>query len=103
MRRLELRKLERNQEKQINIKKEKVDEASRMREFKGTMANTLTDLFLVWFMFQMYFSSYGVLEAVKLRGITLGFLLITEYILYLGGKKSEITTKYTIVMYIILN
>lgn len=102
MRGLELRKLERNQEKQINIKKEKVDEASRMREFKGIMGNILTVLFLVWFMFQMYFSSYGVLEAVKLRGITLGFLLITAFILYPGGKKSEINTKFPPVMDMIL-
>lgn len=78
-----------NQEEHAGIKKEKVDEASQIREYKGVMGKILTVLFVIWFAFQMYFSSYGVLEAVKLRGVTLGFLLISAFILYPGTNKSK--------------
>src|SRR5699024_6946610 len=52
----------------------------------------------IWFLFQMYFSSFGILDAIKLRAWTLGFLLISTFILFLARKKDKRMKKLPTVM-----
>ncbi|SFE54800.1 TRAP transporter permease [Alteribacillus iranensis] len=68
-----------NNEKEINTE-------SQMKQYIGPMSKILTAIFIFWFIFQMYFSSIGILDAIKLRAWTLGFLLVLTFLLFPAKK-----------------
>lgn len=65
------------------------ENATQMRQYIGPMSIIITAIFVIWFLFQMYFSSIGILDAIKLRAWTLGFLLVSTFILYPARKKDK--------------
>jgi len=56
---------------------------------------------MVWFLFQVYFSSIGILDAIKLRAWTLGFLLVSTFILYPAKKTVKKVSKLPTAMDIV--
>ncbi len=72
---------------------EKYDTDSSMRRYIGPMTRVITLIAICWASFQMYMSSIGVLEAIKLRACTLGFLLIFTFILFPANKSDKKTRR----------
>jgi len=59
------------------------------RHFLGNWARIILVLAVVWTVFQLYMSSYGVMDAIKFRAWHLGFLLVFSFLLYPRTKKSK--------------
>lgn len=66
----------------------KYDSESRTRDYLGITAKVITGILIIWAIFQIYTSSFGILEAIKMRAWHLGFLLILSFLLYPATKKS---------------
>lgn len=66
----------------------KYDSDARTREYIGIMAKIVTVITIVWAIFQIYTTSFGILEAIKMRAWHLGFLLIMSFLLYPASKES---------------
>jgi len=64
------------------------DSEFRTRDYLGTTAKIVTGILVIWSLFQLYTSSFGVLEAIKMRAWHLGFLLILSFLIYPASKKS---------------
>jgi TRAP transporter 4TM/12TM fusion protein len=71
----------------------KYDSESRTRDYIGITAKIITALLIIWSVFQIYTSSFGILEAIKMRAWHLGFLLILSFLLYPASKKSAKTLR----------
>ncbi|MEO4052254.1 TRAP transporter permease [Solibacillus sp. CAU 1738] len=72
----------------INELLELDDEKANIRSYIGPILKVITILSLIWFIFQLYMNSIGVMDAIKLRGWHLGFLLVFSFIYYPATKKS---------------
>ncbi len=66
----------------------KYDIEARYRIFAGTMAKVITVLAIAMSLFHLYTAGFGVLEAIKQRGIHLTFVLVLIFMLYPATKKS---------------
>ena len=67
----------------------KYDVEARYRIFAGTMATVITVLAISMSLFHLYTAGFGVLEAIKQRGIHLTFVLVLIFMLYPATKKSK--------------
>ncbi|CAM3578747.1 TRAP transporter permease [Aeromicrobium ponti] len=66
----------------------KYDSDFRTRDYLGLTAKVVTGILIIWALFQLYTSSFGILEAIKMRAWHLGFLLILSFLIYPATKKS---------------
>ena len=64
------------------------DSEFRTRDYVGFTAKIVTFILIIWSLFQIYTSSFGILEAIKMRAWHLGFLLILSFLIYPASKKS---------------
>ena len=83
---------------QVELKNEdeilkKYDSESRTRDYVGIVAKIIIGILVIWAIFQIYTSSFGILEAIKMRAWHLGFLLILSFLIYPASKKSTNTRK----------
>ncbi|MBU8906601.1 TRAP transporter permease [Desertibacillus haloalkaliphilus] len=53
------------------------------------MLKVITVIAIIWSLFQIYVTSFGVLEAIKLRAWHLGFLLVFTFLLFPANKKKN--------------
>lgn len=67
----------------------KYDIEARYRIFAGTMAMVITVLAVSMSLFHLYTAGFGLLEAIKQRGIHLTFVLVLIFMLYPATKKSK--------------
>lgn len=67
----------------------KFNPESRLRRYTGPMKMAITIFAIVWSLFQIYYSSFGVLDAMIFRGSFLGFLLVMIFLLVPARKKDE--------------
>lgn len=58
----------------------------------GIMGKVILGIAVVWTIFQLYMSSYGIMDAIKFRAWHLGFLLVLGFLLY-PAKKSNGETR----------
>ncbi len=72
---------------------EKKESESRIRKYTGPMEISVTVLLCAWTLFQLYFSTIGVISAVNLRAFHTMFLLAFTFILYPMYKKQNRTLK----------
>ncbi|MCS0671331.1 TRAP transporter permease [Cytobacillus firmus] len=71
----------------------KYDSEFRTRDYLGVTAKVVTGILIIWSIFQLYTSSFGILEAIKMRAWHLGFLLILAFLIYPASKKSANSRK----------
>lgn len=71
----------------------KYDSEFRTRDYLGVTAKLVTGILIIWSIFQLYTSSFGILEAIKMRAWHLGFLLILAFLIYPASKKSANSRK----------
>ena len=62
---------------------------SRMRTYIGPMSRILVALFCVWTVFQLYFTTVGVISAINLRAFHCIFLLLFTFLLFPSYKKEK--------------
>ena len=62
---------------------------SRMRTYKGPMSRILVALLCVWTVFQLYFTTVGVISAINLRAFHCIFLLLFTFLLFPSYKKEK--------------
>ncbi|EGL82911.1 TRAP transporter, 4TM/12TM fusion protein [Caldalkalibacillus thermarum TA2.A1] len=68
---------------------QKYDSDSRIRQYVGIMAFIITALAVIWGLFQLYVSSFGVLDAIILRSWHIMFLLIMTFLLFPARKNAD--------------
>ncbi len=68
---------------------EQRDSEFRVRQYIGRMAVIVTFIAVLWSVFQLYVSSVGVLDAIKLRAWHIIFLLTMTFLLYPAFKKEN--------------
>ena len=62
---------------------------SRMRTYIGPMSRILIALLCVWTVFQLYFTTVGVISAINLRAFHCIFLLLFTFLLFPSYKKEK--------------
>lgn len=62
---------------------------SRMRTYIGPMSRILVALLCVWTVFQLYFTTVGVISAINLRAFHCIFLLLFTFLLFPSYKKEK--------------
>lgn len=72
---------------------EEKEAESRMRTYTGWSGKVLTILLCIWAVFQLYFTTFGVISAVNLRAFHCIFLLTFTFLLYPTYKKEKRTRK----------
>jgi len=72
---------------------EEKEAESRMRTYTGWSGKVLTILLCIWAVFQLYFTTFGVISAVNLRAFHCIFLLTFTFFLYPTYKKERRTRK----------
>lgn len=68
------------------------DITSHLRQYVGPMAKVIFVLAVIWSLFQIYVSSFGIMEAIKSRAWYFMFLAIMIFLLFpaaKGGKKQR--------------
>lgn len=75
---------------------EKYDSESRFRRFEGTMAIVVTAVAVAMSLFHFYTAGFGLLTAMKQRGIHLAFLMVLTFLLYPGSNKESSKNRLTI-------
>jgi TRAP transporter 4TM/12TM fusion protein len=65
-----------------------VEGAERLREYTGPMVRVISFFSIIWALFQIFESSYGVMEAIKFRAWYFGFLTIAIFLL-MPARKNE--------------
>src|SRR5690606_28509792 len=68
---------------------EKHDSEYRVRHYTGKFALFVSVFAIIWSIFQLYFSSQGSLDAIRLRSWHVIFLLIMAFMLYPGFKRER--------------
>lgn len=58
-----------------------LEDGGGQRNFLGMWAKVLLVLAVIWTFFQLYMSSYGVMDAIKFRAWHLLFLLLFSFLL----------------------
>ncbi len=81
------------EEKKAQELLEEKDSESRTRTYTGPMGTLLTVLLFAWAVFQIYFTTFGVMSAVNLRAFHCAFLLCFTFLLYPTYKKERRTRK----------
>lgn len=64
------------------------DKNANVRSYIGPILKIIAILSIIWFVFQIYINSFGVMDAIKLRAWHLGFLLVFSFLFYPATKKS---------------
>ena len=77
------------EEKKAQELLEEKDSESRIRTYSGPMGTLLTILLCTWAVFQIYFTTFGVMSAVNLRAFHCAFLLCFTFLLYPTYKKEK--------------
>ncbi|MGN0940559.1 MAG: TRAP transporter permease [Selenomonadaceae bacterium] len=62
---------------------------SRMRTYVGPMDKVIAVLLIVWTVFQLYFTTIGVISAINLRAVHCIFLLMFTFLLFPTYKKEQ--------------
>lgn len=70
---------------------------SRMRTYIGPMSRILVALLCVWTVFQLYFTTVGVISAINLRAFHCIFLLLFTFLLFPSYKKEKRVRKLPLV------
>ena len=83
----EQEELERKAQKLLEEK----DSESRTRTYTGPMGKVITVLLCAWTLFQIYFTTIGVMSAINLRAFHCIFLLTFTFLLYPTYKKEKRT------------
>lgn len=68
---------------------EEKEAESRIRTYTGPMGTLLTILLCAWAVFQIYYTTFGVISAVNLRAFHCAFLLCFTFLLYPTYKKEK--------------
>ncbi len=68
---------------------EEKESDSRIRTYTGPMGTAVTVLLCLWTLFQLYFTTFGVISAVNLRAFHCIFLLAFTFLLYPTYKKER--------------
>ena len=80
-------------ERKARVLLEEKDSESRTRVYTGPMEKALTVLLCVWTLFQLYYTTFGVMSAVNLRSFHCIFLLTFTFLLYPTYKKERRSRK----------
>ena len=75
---------------------EKYDAEARFRKHKGIMAIIVTSIAIAMSAFHFYTAGFGLLTAMKQRGIHLAFLMTLTFLLYPGSKKESSKNRVTV-------
>ncbi|MGI5963564.1 MAG: TRAP transporter permease [Lawsonibacter sp.] len=84
-----------SQQKQAELEKraqklmEEKEAEARIRTYSGPMGTAITLLLCLWTLFQLYFTTVGVISAVNLRAFHCIFLLCFTFLLYPTYKKER--------------
>lgn len=70
---------------------EEKEAESRLRTYRGPMRKILTVLLCFWALFQLYFTTAGVISAINLRAFHCMFLLLFTFLLFPAYKKEKRT------------
>ena len=65
-----------------------------MRVYSGKTNTVITVLMVIWVIFQLWFSTFGIISAINLRAIHCLFLLMFTFLLYPPAKKKDQDLKY---------
>lgn len=65
----------------------------RIREYVGPMVRIIAIFSIIWSLFELFESSYGIMEAIKMRAWYFGFLAIAIFITFPARKKDKKTRK----------
>jgi len=76
---------------------------SHTRTYSGVMGTVITVLLCAWVVFQLYFSTVGMMSAVNFRAFHSFFLLLFTFLLYPAYKKQKRCLKTVPVMDIVLS
>ncbi|MGI6704081.1 MAG: TRAP transporter permease [Clostridia bacterium] len=68
---------------------EEKDADMRTREYSGFFSTLVTALLIVWTIFQLYFNTLGVMDAITLRAYHALFLLMFTFLFYPSFKKEK--------------
>ena len=60
-----------------------------MRTYTGKTNTAITALMIIWVLFQLWFSTFGIISAVNLRAIHSLFLLLFAFLLFPSCRKQE--------------
>ena len=60
-----------------------------MRTYTGKTNTAITALMMIWVLFQLWFSTFGIISAVNLRAIHSMFLLLFAFLLFPSCRKQE--------------
>lgn len=89
----ENREITRQEQEAVNAKAQQLLEEkeaeSRIRTYTGPMGTLLTILLCAWAVFQIYYTTFGVISAVNLRAFHCAFLLCFTFLLYPTYKKEK--------------
>lgn len=77
------------EEKEAQRLLEENDADMRLRDYRGKMAKGIMVLLVAWTVFQLYFNTIGVLDAISLRAYHAMFLLVFAFLLYPSHKKEN--------------
>ena len=76
-------------EKEAQRLLEEKDADMRTRNYHGFLNKALTGLLIIWTIFQLYFNTIGVMDAITLRAYHAMFLIIFTFLLYPAYKKEK--------------
>ncbi|MBQ7282840.1 MAG: TRAP transporter permease [Spirochaetales bacterium] len=65
-----------------------------MRVYSGKTNTVITVLMVIWVIFQLWFSTFGIISAINLRAIHCLFLLMFTFLLYPPVKKQDQNLKH---------
>ena len=65
-----------------------------MRAYTGKTKTVITVLMVIWVVFQLWFSTFGIISAINLRAIHCLFLLMFTFLLYPPVKKQDQDLKH---------
>lgn len=65
-----------------------LEDGGGQANYVGAMGKIILGIAVVWTIFQLYMSSYGIMDAIKFRAWHLGFLLVLGFLLYPAKKNS---------------
>ena len=65
-----------------------------MRAYTGKTKTVITVLMVIWVIFQLWFSTFGIISAINLRAIHCLFLLMFTFLLYPPVKKQDQDLKH---------
>ncbi|MBQ9565521.1 MAG: TRAP transporter permease [Synergistaceae bacterium] len=72
---------------------EEKDAESRTRNYQGPLGGLMTALLCLWALFQLYYTTFGVISAVNLRAFHCIFLLCFTFLLYPSYRSERRTRK----------